>query len=1318
MEEEKNEENKYEIEPSDLKRMYIKKCNSTMKKFCDNKDISQNNSNIKFNQLNVIEKYGILYFYNDSGIYFLDNSKMQKLFENTKDISLSDLFFLKCQNIFKIFLIDEGENTSTYLVLCVKKFQNEENSFLIYIDIENIIEKLSKQINIYDIEKIEKLEEKEKIFKSDVFKRELEELSKNVELNEDGEYGEEIEWEPKIVTRKEKLKIFEEEKKNILEEKDEIFENAYKNPPKYVPSKVIYIENEFLDVIVLDKEKYAILFENGDIIFYKNYEKIRIIEKEAKLMSYNKDTSIFLVLSDDFIYIFKEKDNFNSLKQLNKILLKEIITDEKKEKTIFFENIYHYLIIYTIENNESPTNDDKLYFLEMDNQMESITNKYCEDKYFFPDDYEFDGIPFNSHLKRTIFTFFDKNLGIYMLFNKHMDLLTKYYLFSERKDEENMYDLFSIIIDDIYTIHSRIKWEDKKNEEIKNKKNGEEEEKEEKEEEEEDLVDEDKSNLENKNIFVGMTLINFKFDGYDEDTILVNGEEVKTPYLIIMLGYYGGFTIFYSSNESKELEEKGKTILIKEKGQNFGKVKNISNKVLEFSINEETIELEKEKYRNEAIKKEKNFCEVINLRKVNNRNIFLHELDQQIKENLEYFNNLAIPQGIKKGLKDLKETTEKKEIKDIENSIDNLFNESKKLFEESEKNNQFIDENKKLIEQFKMIEMNFKNNINIIQDNKNKSKELKLSLNSPINEFLTHKKIQKFFGEDEIGKMKNIFGQFKKNNNLYENHTNLIAEMFNINKNLIDKIEECKNIYESIRIKYKYLKNRNDEKETIKNIQNNIFILYMRVFEQYFFDLEQFKNNNLYKENLYLDQLKMIKEEQNNKKEEEKKEEEEENIDYSNSRKRRFNLRIEEDIDEGNNDSISSNEINNEIIISNSSKKISKNNNNNNKEEQKLIKRSQINNLKGFNNNDNYSINEKTNDLINKIFNINLEEGKESLRKNYLVDVLSNFEGRVTYYNNNNEEDFCTDADDLFQEFLEDEDKIKEKELAQKKLKDKQKQEIIKSFQDTISNQKEERKKIEEELTKIEEENKKEIIEKEKENTNLKKKLEELEKKFIDNKNEREIEKKKLEEQIEKNRNEENQKKIDEQKNVDLKIKSLEEQIKNFQDRLKEEERKRIEAEEKNKKLEEEQKKIIQNNNQNNNNNAQNINSNLNLQNNSFSFKNIELNNTKEEEQNNTNANNQSSLFTSNIPNTTDNLFLQKQNSEPDNPPKKEKSIFDSLVGKDTNSLMNQTDSNAQNNNKINNNLFSKITSNINDKNIFKSNNNSNSNSDSNSEPE
>jgi hypothetical protein len=419
---------KFIMDDSGMKK-FEKKSYTFMENFLKNKDLVQDNSHLKFNQINSIEKYGLIYFYDEYGIYFLDNTKIKELFRKNINLVNYYLFFLKCKNIFKIFTIEE--NQKTFLIICTKKDENYSHSFLIYIDIENFIEKAKNQKAIYDIKIMEDLEEEEKLFTNGIIERELNELKKNGELKEDEVYIEEPEI--KVETFEEKKEKFNKKKEDEIKRMNDIFENKYAAPLKYEPYKIIYLGDDFKDIILLDMNKYIILKENMDIFFYNNYEINRIIQKNAVIMNYNKETSIFLIISNDSIYIFKETDNFNTLTQINNLSLHDIVKEEN-ELVIFGEVIYNYIVLYTIENSDEPQNDDKLYFLEMNDNMNEIKKIYIEDKYFFPDDYELEAIAYDSQKKRTVFSVFDKDYGVYFLFNKHMDKLDHYYAFKQNNE--------------------------------------------------------------------------------------------------------------------------------------------------------------------------------------------------------------------------------------------------------------------------------------------------------------------------------------------------------------------------------------------------------------------------------------------------------------------------------------------------------------------------------------------------------------------------------------------------------------------------------------------------------------------------------------------------------------------------------------------------------------------------------------------------------------------------------------------------------------------------------------------------------------------
>ena len=129
-------------------------------------------------------------------------------------------------------------------------------------------------------------------------------------MKEDEEFVEEPEI--KVETFEEKKKRFNEKKKDEIKRMNNIFENKYTAPLKYEPYKIIYLGDDFKDVILLDMNKYIVLKENMDIFFYNNYQVIRIIQKNAIIMNYNKETSAFFLNSFNSLSIIPFANSFSS----------------------------------------------------------------------------------------------------------------------------------------------------------------------------------------------------------------------------------------------------------------------------------------------------------------------------------------------------------------------------------------------------------------------------------------------------------------------------------------------------------------------------------------------------------------------------------------------------------------------------------------------------------------------------------------------------------------------------------------------------------------------------------------------------------------------------------------------------------------------------------------------------------------------------------------------------------------------------------------------------------------------------------------------
>ena len=1232
--EQRIEYEKINVDNSVVYKKYRKINTTFMTNFNKGKDITQDNSNLKYNQLNTIDKYGLFYFYNESGIYFIDNSnlKILKKIEN-KDLSFTDLFFLKCENIFNVFTLTV-QSGKIYLIICTKNPKGY--SFLIYISLEKLIEKINVQEKIYDTKKIKDIEEKEALFSKGYFTRGIDELEQNVELNEEGIYEEKP--EKKKLTVEEKKEIFNEEKNEELRKRNETFEKQYQNADKYEIDKLVYLDENFEEIIILDYDNYVVRYNNGDIIFYVNYNRKRILEKGAKKMSYNKDKNIFLILNKEAIYIFKERNNFETMEEKRIIPLKNILSNSiEKEKIIHIESIYNFIILYSIENSEEPKNDDKLYFLKMNSNMDEVIKIYLEKNYFYPDYVELEGIAYDSHLKRSVFTLYDKEINVYFVINKHMDLLDKYYGF--KKVNDDIYDLISFELNDDEKLNSCIPNLDK-------------------------FPDNENIQKLETNPFIGISIIKFKFDSYNEDKVHIGTADSIAPYLILVFGYNGGCKMCYIVNEA---QERGNITeyKLKEQTNDFRKTDNISNKSLQIKINEEKAEVEKESFLYHYKKKE-SLIEILNRKKLNLRNIFLHDLDLRIKEHLEKINKSAYADKIRMDLFKLGEISKNKIFEEMKMNIKDLIKNAEELFENEELNQLFIKQNKEITEKNKNLEINIKNEIKKLEEEKNKFKELFLNINSPINLILTHQKIKNFFGENEVNNMIHFYNEIKSNMNILQNHTNLIEKINEINRDLINEIEICKKNYIKKK-EYDCLKKRKDFDDVKKRVQNNIFIMYMKTFYNYFWNLFQFKEKEMTDELNNLNELRNKYYLMNNlgindnQFEEEKNEDNiiSNNIDTNKKRRKKFVLKEEEDIDESNN-----------IININNISNMSKSSYN---KEQRLVLANDI-----INNNINKeTIIEREKDaIVNKLFDTNLVKEKEFNQRNKLSEILSNFEGRVTLYDESNDEE-CIDSNELFSDELKDDEakQLEEKILKAKKEKaKKEKDKKIKYIKKSLDENSKEREKIEEEMKKMEDEKKAEIIEKERQIKELKNLLEQITKKFEENRQEREKEKKIYKEEMEQNINE-GQKKIIEEKNKnEEKVKKMEKEIQDIKNKLLQEQQKNKEIEEKNKKLEEE-KNIRENNN--------NVNNNLN----------INLNNI-----NNLNDNQNQNVFLRNEP-------QKKEDEKKEEEDNRQQKFFEDVGAAQTVNKMDLFTSNKnENNNEQDNNEFKdlfKTTKSSNTNNLF-----------------
>ena len=136
----------------------------------DNPNMFRNK--ILFNQFGTIDSYGLLYFYNENGIYFFDNKSVKNILTEKK-IESNFLFYLKSfQKIFKICLLDFNLNNNTgnqnknniiiFLVIIIK---GENGNYILYINIDTLFKEVNQQETI-NLKEIFNIKEEENIIQN------------------------------------------------------------------------------------------------------------------------------------------------------------------------------------------------------------------------------------------------------------------------------------------------------------------------------------------------------------------------------------------------------------------------------------------------------------------------------------------------------------------------------------------------------------------------------------------------------------------------------------------------------------------------------------------------------------------------------------------------------------------------------------------------------------------------------------------------------------------------------------------------------------------------------------------------------------------------------------------------------------------------------------------------------------------------------------------------------------------------------------------------------------------------------------------------
>ena len=794
--------------------------NTTYLKISDkdirNEIIAENKKiKIPFNQINTINKYGIFYYYDENGIYFFDKNSINKLLIEKK-IGKNFLFYLKSfQKIFKVEILEikskeqcaniNINNVITYLVIISK---GGKGNFIIYINIDTLFKEVSKQesINIKDIFKI-KEEEKDNIKEKKsneendlknnnlivcndiiftIFSNNNENIEEENIKNEEDEKNENIKKVNKI---DEEVSLDLDMEINI----HSMIKQNYYVPNKFKGNKIIYIENDFNNIIPINFDRYLILKNTNEIDIYDNDKIIKSFKENINyIYYYEKLKMIILIFNNNVI-------GYNSETFEEKIYLQSKDYAINYNKAFLCDIINDFIII--IAQNEKIT----VYFINYDFQINKINNIYY-------DEYE------NKNQNNNYFSIYEEENGLYYLINKNniSNSLTEkiYYLKNYNNKNISIYDItFNI---------------DEKEENGKKEEN---------------------------NYIIGMNIIKFIYENYENNKIKINDIEYDELFILISLDINGNMKVYYIVNTKN-----------KNKLQNIeNNIYNLNNKICEINLNNSFIFGKKIKCINEMNKYKYNG--------INNR---LESIKRQYKNDI-----------ISNNIKERLNMTNQKYIKLINhikanvdiNNINLIFKHSEYLQNSFNSLNDSYEEMNNYYlkgEEFKKYISNEINNLNNLENETIKRKIKKWELIDETKKFnslknysyinkidcietiISNKIFNNYIKNEDVEKIKKVSDQYNKTKKDINISFNSKNELNNLNEEFQKNIDLCNYMAQKLQNQYLCFKNMNNNEEKIQKIYDNVYSLYINAFKEHVLKLNKLAIKELSKQKLLISKLNKI----------------------------------------------------------------------------------------------------------------------------------------------------------------------------------------------------------------------------------------------------------------------------------------------------------------------------------------------------------------------------------------------------------------------------------------------------------------------------
>lgn len=570
---------------------------------------------------------------------------------------------------------------------------------------------------------------------------------------------------------------------------------------------------------------YPFVIKDIQLLNYVSYTLFVVLNENKSLCIYDKENNISNLSSNCITFKVNQKGNkiifvdnniqvftnTSTPQKLCSIPLSEVLLEN--EKIIFVDIVTEFIVLYGMDTNKEGRMDDKIHFIDINNKK-VFTNENFE----FPEEEEVSKFKYEP----AIIGCYLEESEIYVICSKQYYTINTY--FSITKDSVKQ-----LMVEDDAKLTSLFKEQE-------------------------------------RNTLIAFNYIDFKFDGYNNESEVINSINFVTPPLGLLLNFDGRMRIYSFAQENqqfdlKELDYKwiadscmGKSVKIakkeikKEEKKLFTKMDVLQNNIERKTNFIKEFDDKKSKEKVGKRNEEENKLRKEQLNVIRNR--FIRKLKFQIQANLQILKDNSTFPNLDSKLQELNTTLDS--FSKYSSNFTEVINKSKDFLNNKSTLYDSIQQSKDDIISFKNSIITLKSRKKEIENIVTKINNMNISDNASLEEILSSQLMEEFFGKDKCTEMINIFKEVNINYEIIQSQKELYSKLINIYNNFNTKL---KNISKEYRKAVNYSKmlnkyslnqaNQINRKVFSEKTQNDMFVNYMKILEELLFDLVCFYESHL-----------------------------------------------------------------------------------------------------------------------------------------------------------------------------------------------------------------------------------------------------------------------------------------------------------------------------------------------------------------------------------------------------------------------------------------------------------------------------------------